>query len=206
MRVPDEFKVTKRSLKLSTTLLCYVTRFFLIYFTFPIAKRLQSVPESHRYRRNIWVHTGTAYLQQQPIVIYIVVSLIHYQSRINQPHECERYVNSYQSEICVLAGVGYILLAANLTLRNLYAYKIYNEMLSDNIQVHFGRSAIYRNTQYFLNSWALLTRAATSKRIIPRYEGRRTISPSPNCRWMSCDTICRWLFLLLNLDISFMSF
>lgn len=38
-----------------------------------------------RYR-NIWVHTGTAYLQRPPIVIYIVVSLIHYQSDINQVH------------------------------------------------------------------------------------------------------------------------
>lgn len=136
-----------------------------------ISKIFQAGPENHSYRRNIWVHTGTAYLQQQPIVIYIVVSLIHYQSGINQPRECERYVNSYQSEICVLAGVGYILLAADLTPRNLYVYKIYNEMLSDNIQVHFCRSAIYRNTQYFLNSCTLLTSTDLPRQIISIYEG-----------------------------------
>lgn len=79
----------------------------------------------------------TPYLQRPLIVIHIVVSQMRYQSGINQVSErTERYVNYYQSVIFVLAPPSYILLAAKSHSWNAYKMaKIYNEILSDNIQL-----------------------------------------------------------------------
>lgn len=62
---------------------------------------------------------------------------MRYQSSINQVSErSERYVNYYQSVIFVLAPPSYILLAAKSHFWNAYMQaKIYNEILSDNIQL-----------------------------------------------------------------------